>query len=64
MKIKVITDTEAKDFENKVNEELEAIEVFNRIKGIAATVSHPNKMRGEKVVGVGNFFSAIIVYEE
>lgn len=64
MKVKVITDTEAKDFENKVNEELEAIEVFNRIKGITATVSHPNKMRGEKVVGVGNFFSAIIAYEE
>lgn len=64
MKIKVITDTDQKDFENKVNEELEAIEVFSKIKGITTTVSHPNKMRGEKIVGVGNFFSSIIAYEE
>lgn len=66
MKVKIITDTNAEDFEGKINKALEEIEenAISRIKGITATVSHPEKMRGEKVVGVGNFFSAIIAYEE
>lgn len=65
MKIKYITDTDPKDFENKVNKALEEIEnASGFIKGITTTVSHPNKIRGEKIVGVGNLFSALIAYKE
>lgn len=64
MKIKFVTDTEPHSFENKVNNALEEIGDIATIRGINATVSHPEKMRGEKIVGIGNFFSAIIAYEE
>ena len=64
MKVKIVTDTEASGLENKINNALEEIGDIATIKGINATVTHPNKMRGEKIVGVGNFFSAIIAYEE
>lgn len=64
MKVKIVTDTEASGLENKINNTLEEIGSIATIKAINATVTHPNKMRGEKIVGVGNFFSAIIAYEE
>ena len=64
MKVKFFTDTEAKDIENKMNQALEEIGAAAHIRGISVSVTHPEKMRGEKIVGVGNLFSALIAYEE
>lgn len=65
MKVKYVTDTEARDFEAKINKVMEEIGgMGGRVRGITSTVTHPNKMRGDKVVGVGNLFSCIVAYEE
>ena len=65
MKVKFIIDTNAEEFEKKINEELENIEPdYGIVKSINATVSHPERMRDGKIVGVGNLFSALIAYEE
>lgn len=64
MRVRFITDTAEKSFEDKINEALEEIEEFGTIKGINATVSHTKAFHEEIPVSVGNFFSALIAYEE